>query len=233
MLDNAGVTRGHPTIYWKPSKRTGSPTNTSLMLSEAFTNDQVEVLKSLLEIFPSAYPSYDILASQTTKPTSQSLRVFHSYHSSMVNLEMGDKGLGALLMVYCPGGDPQFSEWLLENGADPNPNRGSFLMCRRDPLTKAIYCDQPPSLMRKLHQCGAEVHPKHANLAVSWQECEETVELILKYCRWDYGRRPIANKRKVVKTARQTGNASLILLVESHTKVKRSWMKMVMEWLFY
>lgn len=204
------------------------------MLYEAVKYDQVEVLKLLLEIFASAYPYYDdVLASRTANPTLQSLQVFHSFYPSMVNLEIDDKGIETLLMVYCQGGDPQCAEWLLENGADLNPNRGSFFMCRRDPLTKAMFCDQPVSLIRKLLQCGAEVRPEHAHLTVSRQQCEEKIELILKYCRWDYGRRPIANKREVVETARQTGNASLILLVESHIEVKRSWMKMVMEWLFY
>lgn len=122
LFNVVGVVRGQT-----PSQRgvdvihRSGPPATSDMLHTAVTNNQPETLRLLLQIYPSVNVSTDtLLGSEFANPDLPTLKVLHSHDPSIVNLEMGEKGLGTLLEDYCHNDNLQRAEYLLENGASPN-----------------------------------------------------------------------------------------------------------------
>lgn len=151
LFDHAGVNRGDRTITWLDSKHSNSPPSTFSMLRAAISNSQVDVLKLLLETFPSACTDMQFLETasllgSSANPTLRILQVYHSFDPSIVDLYMDEKCLITLLMDYCQNGDPRIAEWLLENGADPN---GGMMPVLRDALSSALSAGRSPSLVKK------------------------------------------------------------------------------------
>lgn len=236
LLQDAGVSRGAmPTQRNEDVIHVSGPPATSTMLHTAVSHHQPEILQVLLEIYPSVKVSRDtLLGSEFANPDLPTLKVLHSHDSSIVNLELDERGLDTLLDDYCGHDSPHRAEYLLDHGANAN---GSGPPSVSNPLLVAMMSGQPPALVNKLIECGARVRPLEVTHAIRYQR-GDILNILFNQCRWDLYDSKRANMAKAMQDAYDTGNKEIILLIREYIenekvknektkskKAKRTWWK--------
>ncbi len=225
LFDAAGVTRGDNATERgvDPIYRSGPPA-TSDIVYMAVRHNQPAILKLLFKICPSAVVSNDaLLGSEFANPDLPTLKVLHSHDPSIVNHEIGEKGLDTLLEDYCRSGDPQLPEYLLDNGANLN---GTGPPSPTSPLLIAVSSDQPLSLISKMIQCGAHVDKFDVMYAMREQRTD-IMGMLLSECHWEAYGIPKENLESALQDAHRTKNRDIISLMENcmknETEKKKWW----------
>jgi hypothetical protein len=224
LLDATGVEMGD-----NASQRTldhispsGAPAAIDMIYS-AVTHNQHNVLRLLLDYYPSANVSQvGLLVSEGANPDLSTLKVLHSHDPSIVNYALDEKGLEILLEHYCRSGKHELPEYLLDNGADPNGAGHPSLM---NPLKIAIMSDQPPSLISKLIQRGAYVDTIHVMYAMRHQRTDITAMLRRK-CQWNADETPNESLDTALEDAYLTKDKEMISLIKNYMdggRVKKQW----------
>jgi len=224
LFDAAGVTRGDNATQRAvdPIYHSGPPA-TSDMIHIAVTHNQPAILRLLLDCYSNADVSQiSLLGSECANPDLPTLKVLHSHDPSIVNYAWDEKGLDTLLEDYCRSGDAQLSQFLLENGANPN---GAGPPSPTSPLRIAITSDQPPSLISKLIRCGAQVHSIDVMYAMRRRDSEIT-KLLLRVCRWDDYGTPSDFLENALEDAYQTKDKEIISLMKqcmTNGRARKKW----------
>ena len=209
-----------------PTQRTidtiypSGPPATSDMLHTAISHHQPAILELLLKTYPSVCILDDVLLGSTcANPDLPTLKVLHSYDSSIVNYNMEQNdGLDTLLGDYCRDGDPLLAEYLLDNGADPN--KGG-LPCF-GPLLTATTSDQPLSLINKIVQSGAKVSELDVLCAIRQQRAD-ILELLLNQRRWEFHWSQRSTRKRILREAHESKNREIISITENYMKENRKW----------
>ncbi|KAL1970838.1 hypothetical protein VTN77DRAFT_2672 [Rasamsonia byssochlamydoides] len=202
------IKQGDHAIEWggvEPEDLYGPPP-TATLIEAAVAQKHPAIVAFLLSTYPDVqvYRS-DIVHAALDNPHVETFQLLHAHDPSIVNF-LFDDYLSNILTAACQSSDLQLAYYLLDNGADPNPNETML----GSALASAIWTSQPLELIVKIAERGGWITHLTFNQAIFAKRLD-ILRLFVDRCadfefRW-------LSVSALRKTALQTYNWRIISLV--------------------